>query len=114
MELTYHQLPGDEILKNLDANSDGLSTDEVRKRQEKYGRNTMPQPKSKTLFQIFFHQFLNPLIYVLIGAAVISVITGDYKDAIFITAIIVINAILGTYQEGRLKTARWHCATWLK
>ncbi len=101
MDMLYHQMPANEVIEKLSSGSDGLTSEEVAKRQQKYGRNTMPQPKSKSLLFIFFHQFLNPLIYVLIGAAIISMVTGDIKDALFITAIIVINAILGTYQEAR-------------
>jgi len=105
MNVIYHQLSVDEVLTQLKTDRNGLSNDDILKRQSEYGRNTIPQPKSKSLFEIFFQQFLNPLIYVLIGAAVISVITGDIQDAIFITAIIVINAILGTYQEWRAENS---------
>jgi magnesium-transporting ATPase (P-type) len=105
MDLIYHQLSPEALLQELNTDENGLTTDEVKKRQQEYGRNTMPQPKTKTLLQIFFYQFLNPLIYVLIGAAIISIVTGDIKDAIFITAIIVINAILGTYQESRAENS---------
>ncbi len=105
METIFHQMNVEEVIPYLKSDHDGLTNEEVSKRQAQYGRNTMPQPKSKTLVEIFFHQFLNPLIYVLIAATIISIITGDVKDAIFITAIIVINAILGTYQEWRAENS---------
>lgn len=95
MDVIYHQLPVEEVISQLKADRNGLTDNEVSKRQEQYGRNTLPQPKSKSLIKLFFQQFLSPLIYVLIAAAIISVLTGDVQDAIFITAIIVINAILG-------------------
>src|SRR5690349_58549 len=101
MATLYHQLSAEDALKNLSAQPTGLTPAEVSERQKKYGKNTIPQPKSKSLLMIFIHQFLNPLIYVLVGAAIISVVTGDLKDAVFIIAIILINAILGTYQEWR-------------
>lgn len=94
-----------EVVEKLQTTGDGLTNEEAKKRQQEYGKNVLPQPKTKTLLQIFFSQFLNPLIYVLIAAAIISVATGDYKDAIFIIAIIVINAILGTYQEWRAESS---------
>ncbi|HEX5153246.1 MAG TPA: HAD-IC family P-type ATPase [Parafilimonas sp.] len=99
MNIVYHQLTGKEVIDQLETSKDGLSTNAVKQRQEKYGKNKIPQPKSKTLLQIFLHQFLNPLIYVLIGAAIVSLVTGDTSDAIFIFAILLINAALGTYQE---------------
>lgn len=105
MDVIYHQLQQEDVLKKLETSEAGLSNEEVTKRQQKFGKNNIPQPKSKTLLQIFFRQFLNPLIYVLIAAAIISGFSKDLEDAIFITAIIVINAILGTYQERRAENS---------
>jgi magnesium-transporting ATPase (P-type) len=105
MSVVYHQLSIEKVFEDLQSNSNGLSAAEVKKRLLQYGKNIIPQPKSKTFISIFFHQFLNPLIYVLIVAAIISVATGDAGDAIFITAIIVINAVLGTYQEWRAENS---------
>lgn len=99
MDIVYHQLAADNVLKQLKTDRGGLPDAEIIKRQNEYGRNIMPHAKQKSLLSVFLGQFLNPLIYVLIGAAVISVITKDIKDAVFIVAIIVINAFLGTYQE---------------
>lgn len=99
MDATWYQLSTDEIFSKLQTAEAGLSAAEVEKRLQQYGKNTVPQPKSKTLATIFFSQFLDPLIYVLIAAAIISVFTGDVADAIFIVIIIVVNAILGAYQE---------------
>lgn len=101
----YYLLPGPDVVSKLRSSLEGLPEGEVKKRQEQYGKNNIPQPKSKTLLRIFLSQFLNPLIYVLIGAAIVSLFTGDSGDAIFITAIITINAILGTYQESRAENS---------
>ncbi len=101
----YHQLSPEEVLNRLSTDIDGLTKEEIVKRQAKYGRNTIPQPKSKSLLRIFLSQFLNPLIYVLIAAAAISMFTGDFRDAIFIMAIIVFNSLLGTYQEWRAENS---------
>jgi len=103
--MIYHQASKDEILSRLATNTNGLGKEEVKIRQSKYGLNMVPQPKSKSLFEIFFRQFLNPLIYVLIAAAIISLATGDLKDAIFIIAIILFNSVLGTYQEWRAENS---------
>src|SRR5688572_22758700 len=105
MAMIYHQVSVDETLKNLGVNANGLTTEERTNRQTEFGKNTIPQPKPKSLISIFFHQFLNPLIYVLIAAAIISFATGDLNDAIFIFAIIFINAVMGTYQEWRAENS---------
>lgn len=95
----WYKLSVNEVLQILQSNIDGLSSEEVIQRQATYGKNKIPQPKRKTLLIIFFRQFLSPLIYVLVGAAIVSVLANEVKDAIFIMAILIINALLGTYQE---------------
>jgi magnesium-transporting ATPase (P-type) len=59
----------------------------------------LPEGKKVTLIQIILHQILNPLIFILVAAAVASVAIGEGKDAIFIFLVIFINSALGTYQE---------------
>ncbi len=105
MDIVYYQLPVEEVISNLKTNRNGLTGTEVAIRQKEFGLNSIPQPKSVSLLQLFFRQFLSPLIYVLIAAGIISAFTGDLQDAIFITVIIVINAVLGTYQEWRAENS---------
>ena len=95
----FYQLPVQEVLQQLNATDSGLTHQEVKLRQEQYGLNKIPEPRGKSLFFIFISQFLDPLIYILIAAALISIFIGDFKDAIFIGAIITLNAVLGAYQE---------------
>lgn len=89
----------EEVASALAASPNGLSVQEAAERRKQYGPNTLPPPKTKNVWVIFLSQFLSPLIYVLIGAAILSAIARETSDAIFITAIIVINAVLGTWQE---------------
>lgn len=89
----------EEIAANLSVDANGLSSAEADKRLQEHGPNELPPPKVKSLPAIFFSQFLSPLIYVLIGAAILSVVAKEVSDAIFIAAIIVINAVLGAWQE---------------
>jgi len=79
----------------------GLSQGEVATRIQTYGYNRIPEPRGKSVLQIFLHQFFSPLIYVLIAAGAISCVAGEWQDGTFIFFIIVLNAILGTYQEWR-------------
>lgn len=101
----HHQLSVEETLGNLETSIDGLSKEEVKRRQEKYGLNMVPQPKTRSLAMVFLRQFLNPLIYMLIAAAIITTAIGDFKDTIFILAIIIFNAVLGAYQEWKAENS---------
>lgn len=83
----------------------GLSTSEVESRLEKYGRNKLSQKKQTPIWRIFLEQFNNSLVFVLLAAAAVTAVVsmmeghGSYTDSIIILAILVVNAIIGTWQE---------------
>lgn len=77
----------------------GLSTKEVKKRQETYGLNELKQGKKKSAFLIFLSQFNDFITWILIAATLISGVMGDIADAITILIIVIANAILGFIQE---------------
>jgi magnesium-transporting ATPase (P-type) len=79
----------------------GLDEATVAQRLEEYGPNRLPDPERVTLLGVFIAQFKSPLIYVLIAAAVVAAALGDFVDAGFIMAVVLVNAALGTYQEWR-------------
>lgn len=95
----YYNLSKDEVLEELKTSTAGLSKDEVLKRQAEYGRNILPRKKPPTIFEIILSQILNPLIYILIAAAVFALVAGDVKDSVFIFLVIIINAGIGAFQE---------------
>src|SRR5687767_12665394 len=95
----WYNEPIEEIASQIAASPDGLSASEAAERLRQHGPNALPPPKVESISLIFLTQFLSPLIYVLIGAGILSAIAREVSDAIFITAIIVINAVLGTWQE---------------
>ncbi|MFB3764263.1 MAG: cation-translocating P-type ATPase [Methanotrichaceae archaeon] len=94
-----HSAPFEEVLKGLNANPDGLSEGEVAKRLKTYGPNSLPKTKTTGISIYFLRQFLSPLIYILLLAALISLILGEWQDSIFISIVLIINAIIGTIQE---------------
>lgn len=94
-----HAVPEEGLYAEFGTSPDGLGEDEILERQNKYGRNILPIRKPPTLAGIFLHQFLSPLIYILLGAGVVSIIIGEATDAVFIFAVILLNAALGTFQE---------------
>ncbi len=95
----WHARPIETAFRLLDSRAEGLSQAEAGARQVRFGFNRLPEPESAGVLQLFLSQFLSPLIYVLLAAAVISLLLAEFADAGFITAVLVINAIIGTAQE---------------
>lgn len=87
------------IFNELKTSDNGLTQKEASKRLAFYGQNKLPESKRVTLMQIILHQLLNPLIFILVAAAIASVTIGEEKDAVFIFLVILINSALGTFQE---------------
>jgi len=112
-KINAHSISVDEVIKAMDTSiENGLTETEVQARIEKFGKNELIKEKGKTALQIFIGQFKDFLIYLLMFAIAISVIIGIYKtsqsgeqwsseytDAIVIATILIVNAILGFYQE---------------
>lgn len=95
----WHVLTEEEVFEILDSSNNGLSEEEVAKRLAFYGPNELPVKKPPTLLQILFHQIKNPLIFILIAAAVASIAIGEVIDSLFIIVVIALNSGLGAYQE---------------
>lgn len=95
----WHSLETEMVFKELKTGKNGLSSDDINHRLEQYGKNKLPESKKISLGKIILHQLINPLIFILIAAAVASIAIGEGKDAIFIFLVIFINSALGTYQE---------------
>ncbi|MGL5069197.1 MAG: calcium-translocating P-type ATPase, PMCA-type [Sarcina sp.] len=92
---------GGRILEAEKLSLRGLSSAEVRKRQEQYGLNEITRTNKTSAIKIFLSQFNDFITWVLIGATIISGLMGDTADAITICVIVVLNAILGFIQEFR-------------
>lgn len=95
----WHTLPIETVQETLSTAPDGLTEREAAARLSQYGPNCLPSRKAPSIFIIFFHQFLNPLIYILLIAGLVSLFIGEQTDAFFIFGVIVFNAVLGTAQE---------------
>lgn len=91
--------PAEDILREVGSSREGLSGEQAQKRLEEVGPNELPHAEPVTLFGVFVRQFLSPLIYVLAVAATVSAFLGEWADAGFILAVLVLNAIIGTIQE---------------
>ena len=77
----------------------GLTTAEVEERRRQYGPNALPQGKKTSVLSIFFDQFKNPLVYIILVAAAISLAVGEYGDFAIIMVVVILDAILGFVQE---------------
>ena len=97
----WHTLESGRVREALSAADTGLTSAEAEARLQSYGPNRLPERPAPTLWDIFLRQFHSPLIYILGVAAVVSIAIGDVKDAGFITAVLVLNALIGGYQEWR-------------
>src|SRR5258705_12300747 len=101
----FYKLNVPDTLKNLQATDVGLDEAEVSKRHELYGKNVLPVDEGTNWFKLILGQFTDLMVIILIAAAVISALLGDTKDVIVILAIVILNAILGVYQEFRAEKA---------
>ena len=105
------------VLKALDSSSDGLTSAEAAKRLEVNGKNKLAAAKGKSLIRRFLEQLADPMIIILIIAAFISGALGVYEmihnpaeaegfaDVIIILAVVIVNAVLGVYQESKAEKA---------
>lgn len=90
-----------EIEKELNTSIDGLTDKEVKNRIDNYGKNTLPKKKKDSIFKIFFNELKDPIVLLLIVAIIASVIAGEVIDAIAIVFIVLIDLVMGTYQENK-------------
>ncbi len=95
----WHALTNEEIFKMLDTNQKGLSSTNIKKRLLKYGSNNLPIKKHPSFIKLFLLQFVHPIIFILIGATIASLAIDEIIDAIFILIVIMLNSLLGAYQE---------------
>lgn len=95
----FHTKSAQETLQHLECSSEGLSANEALKRTQRYGKNVLQQAKKRGVVAIFTQQFKGPIVYILFIAATVSFLIGEYSDAGFILVALLLNAVVGTYQE---------------
>src|SRR6056297_2443770 len=88
-------------LAALDATNEGLSTDEAARRLAEHGQNRLPEPPRRNAVVRFLVHFHNVLIYVLLGASVVTAALGHWVDTGVILAVVIVNGVIGFVQEGR-------------
>ena len=108
--LKYYCEDAESVLREVGSSEKGLSAEEAAKRLERDGRNELAAAKKPSLISQFFKQMADPMIIILIAAAVISAITSVYQgegmaDVIIILFVVIVNAVLGVYQENKAEKA---------
>lgn len=98
----WHALTPEVVARNLESSlTEGLSQPEAATRLLKYGANDLPEPQPPSILKLFLSQFTSVIVWVLIGAAVVSGLLEDWLDAAAIMAIVFLNGLLGFVQEFR-------------
>jgi len=98
----WHALTAEQVLAALNTDPQhGLQADEAAHRQARHGPNALPEPPPRPAWHTFLRQFKSPLIYILFVAALLAVALGHHGDALVILAVVVANALIGSFQEGR-------------
>jgi Ca2+-transporting ATPase len=99
--MDYYQLDTQEVLGHFRTSASGLTEGEAQERLRQYGPNKLSEEERVSRIKIFLRQFMSPLIYILLLAAVITAFLKEYIDTGVILAVLILNAIIGTIQEYR-------------
>ena len=108
--MNYYQNTAEAVLEEMKSDPEGLTQEEAQSRLEEYGRNKLAEKKKTPLIVRFFKQMADPMILVLIAAAAVSLVTAvingeGFADVIIIMTVVIINSILGVYQENKAEKA---------
>lgn len=103
--MRWYQFEEKEVLKRLETFEEGLSNSEAQRRLETHGPNKLPEAEAISRLKIVLHQFTSPLIYILIVAAIVTTFLGEYIDTGVIVAVLILNAIIGYFQEYKAETS---------
>ena len=108
---TWHTLDAEKVLKVLDSNPEtGLTAEQVTQRQQQYGLNELKEAPGRSTLEILWDQFTNIMLVMLIAVAIVSAVIdfrkGNFpKDAVAIFSIVILNGMLGYFQESRAEQA---------
>ncbi len=101
----FHSIGIKQVFSNVRSSSVGLSVAEARRRQVEFGANELEPMSSVNIVSIFLRQFSSPLVYILIIASVLAYFLGEIVDSVVIGSILVVNALIGVFQEWRAEVS---------
>ena len=99
MKDKWHSLKIEDVFSKFKSGDNGLTNKEASKRLEKYGKNELPKKKKDSVFKIFGRQVKDPIVILLIVTIIFSLMINEVIDAIAILFIVLVDLIIGTYQE---------------
>jgi P-type Ca2+ transporter type 2C len=103
--MAFHHLKTEEVLKALNSSAEGLNEQDVESSRKKHGPNEIPEKADRPAWLIFLKQFKSLLVVILLAAAGISASTGHLIDTFVILAVVLLNALIGFFQEFRAEKA---------
>ena len=98
-DLAWHSFPLGDVFVRLNSKREGLSSEEAAHRLKRFGLNELVPLRAKPIWKIFLRQFINPLILILIAAGGLTVFIKSYLDAAVILAAVILNGLIGFFQE---------------
>ena len=114
MDQEYYDKNISDVLFELGTSELGLRASEVETRRSKYGANILPKKKKDGIVKIFFREFVDPMVLLLVVAITASIIAGEFIDAAVIAFIILVDAVMGTYQENKANNTAEALADFVK
>lgn len=105
MRKSWHSLSLEEVIRELNSRSEGLTDKEAKERLEQFGPNKLPEEKPFSKLRLFLEQFKSPLIYILLIAGIFALALGEQTDAIVIFGAVVLNTLVGYFQEEKASEA---------
>ena len=102
----WHALPAEDALTFFHTNPfTGLTDEQITQSRESFGANELPKERKKSALKLYFSQFNNPIIYILLLAAILTAIIADPTDSIVIFVVVIVNTMIGFFQESRAEAA---------
>lgn len=101
----FYMMSVEDSLKTLESKRDGLSSEDVDKRLLEYGKNELKEKTSVPTWKIFLESFKDPMVIILIVAAVTQIATGSIMESLIIFLVLILNAILGTVQTKKAESS---------
>ena len=99
--MDVYKLNKEEVFKKFNSSIKGLSEKQVNELINQYGYNELKEKKENKALKVFINQVNSFVVYILVAAVVISLVTKNYLDSIVVSAILILNTILGFFQEYR-------------
>ena len=101
----WHEKTTEETLLDLRTSIEGLSTEEAQKRIAQYGANELRRKKKKSIGKMLLEQIADVMVLILVAAALLSMLLGEWAEAIVILTIVVLDAVIGVIEESKATNA---------